>query len=149
MRERRKLGLMAQLNQVERAKRTAAEAALHAARAAEEKARSEEDEARKRTAAAHQQWLDHIARPGFSPEYSRSLSTIVIVRENEAADAALRTQIVADISLKKQSDWQAQEARVRLSDGSVRHLRRKVARRSEEDRLSEMTDRITHKWCAG
>ena len=147
MRERSKLNMMAQLSEVQRAKRTGAEAALHAARSSEKEARREEDEARDRTVAAQQQWLDHIRRSGFSPEYSRSLSVIVMARENEAADAAVRTRIASDMCLKKQSDWQAQEARVRLSEDSVRRLRRKVERRREENRLSEMSDRITYDWC--
>lgn len=147
MRERDKLNMMAQLSEVQRAKRTGAEAALHAARSSEKEARREEEAARERTLAAQQQWLEHIGRSGFSPEYSSSLSIIVIARENEAAEAAVRTRIASDLCLRKQSDWQAQEARVRLSEDSVRRLRRKVERRREEDRLSEISDRITFDWC--
>jgi Tfp pilus assembly protein PilE len=147
MRDRGKLAQMTRLTAVQRARRAAAEAALHDARSGEQKVRSEEEAAQERSLAAQEQWRDHLDRPGFSPEYSRSLSTVVIAREKEGVEAAARTQRAVEISAERQADWQAREATVRLSESSLRTLRRRVNRRREENRLNEVADRITYAWC--
>jgi hypothetical protein len=146
MHERRQLPLMVRLTSVQRARRAAAESALAAASSAEKRAQRAEEAAREQSRVAELQWLDYVAEPGFSPEYSRSLSARLIDRDTAAAGAALRTRQQSVLRAARQQDWQLSEARVRLSEASVRRLRRKIERRAEEDRLAELADRVTYSW---
>jgi hypothetical protein len=118
MRERAKLALMARLVVVERAKRAGAEAALAEARTDEQRARDREEGARELVAEAQHQWFDYIGKAGFSPEYTGALSSRLVERENGAAAAAGETRKAAEFHSRRQSDWQALEARVRLSEAS-------------------------------
>ncbi|HYD38756.1 MAG TPA: hypothetical protein VEA60_14150 [Allosphingosinicella sp.] len=146
MRDRAKLPLMVRLASVQRIKTVAAEAALMAARAAEAAARSAEEEAAARTEAARNDWDEHLSADSFSPEFSRALAARLIERETVASDASLRRERSAEIAGRRQEEWQLSEARARSGDSSLRRLRRRVARRAEEDRLAEIADRITFDW---
>jgi hypothetical protein len=146
MRDRQKLPLMVRLASVQRIKSAAAEAALMAARAAETAARSAEEEAAARTEAARLEWGEHLSAGAFSPEFSRALAARVVERESAASQAALRHQRSADIAGRRQEEWQVSEARARSGEDSLRRLRRRVRRRSEEDRLAEIADRTTFDW---
>lgn len=146
MRERGTVRVMGQLAAVQRARKVAAEAALHAARSAEDEARQEEGQALDRATAAQQDWSDHIARSGFSPEYSRSLSGIVIDCEQQASKASVQVQLAAKLSDTRRSDWQTQEAKVRLSEASYKRVKRRFERQCEEDRLNAVADRVTFLW---
>lgn len=146
MRDRSKLPLMARLASVQRVKKAAAEAALMSARAAETQARTAEEEAQARTDAAHAEWSDHVSGAAFSPEFSRALAAQVIDREKAASNASLRRQRTAEVVVRRQDDWQMSDARSRSGEASLRRLRRRVSRRTEEDRLAEMADRVTFDW---
>jgi hypothetical protein len=146
MRDRVKLPLMARLASVQRVKTAAAEAALMAARSAENAARTAEEEALARTEAAQAEWGEHLAGGTFSPEFSRALATLVIERETAASGASLRRERSAELAERRQDEWQTSEARSRSGEISLRRLRRRVRRRTEEDRLAEMADRITFDW---
>ena len=146
MRERARLPLMVRLAAVQRAQRASAEAQLTVARAAEAAARIAEDEARESSRAAERQWLDHVRAPGFSPEYGRALSGRLIGREEEAQAAASHVREAGEVRAGRQQEWQRQEARVQLSEASVRRLKRKLERRIEEKRMAELADRVTYAW---
>ncbi|HEX8263072.1 MAG TPA: hypothetical protein VF547_09385 [Allosphingosinicella sp.] len=146
MRDRVKLPLMVRLASVQRVKKAAAEAALMSARSAEAAARTAEEEAQARTQAAQAEWGDHISGSAFSPEFSRALAARVIEGEKAASSASLRRERAAEITVRRKDDWQASEARSRSGDESLRQLRRRVRRRLEEDRLAEMSDRVTFDW---
>ncbi|HEY0148106.1 MAG TPA: hypothetical protein VGB70_03805 [Allosphingosinicella sp.] len=146
MRDRARLPLMKSLAAVQRAQRASAEAQLFAAQAAEAAARSAEDEARATAAEAERHWLDHLAAPGFSPEYGRALSERLIGRHDEANIAAEHLRTATGLRSRREADWQKGEARVRLSEASVRRLKRRIDRRAEENRMSELADRVTYSW---
>jgi hypothetical protein len=146
MRDRGKLPLMVRLTAVQRAQRASAEAQLNVARAAEAAARIAEEEALQGSRAAERQWLDHVGAPGFSPEYGRALSTRLIGRQEEVETASLHLRNANDVCAARQGEWQKQEARVRLSEASVRRLKRKVERRTDEKGMAELADRVTYAW---
>ena len=138
--------MLKRLALVQEAKRAAAEAALLTARAAEEEARAVEEQARQLTLSAHRHWLDHLGKPGFSPEFSRGLSAKLMACDAEEARAAGRTQRATDAHERRQQDWRTHEARVRQGENSLNQLKRRVRRRSEERRLTELADRTTFRW---
>lgn len=146
MRDRVKLPLMVKLASVQKVKKAAAEAALMSARAAETKARAAEEEAIAQTEAAHLEWGEHLAGAAFSPEFSRALAALVVDRESAASNASLRRGRTAEIAGRRQEEWQTSEARSRSGEISLHRLRRRVGRRTEEDRLAEIADRITFDW---
>lgn len=146
MRDRAKLPLMVRLASVQQVKKAAAEAALMAARAAETAARNAEEEARRRTEAARRDWDDHLAGAGFSPEFSRALAARVVERERAASSASTRREKATDVTVRRQEDWQASDARSRSGEASLRRLRRRVRQRAEEDRLAEVAERVTFDW---
>jgi hypothetical protein len=146
MRERGKLPVMVRLAAVQRAQRASAEAQLAVARSAEAAARIAEDEALEGSRAAERQWLDHVRAPGFSPEYGLALSGRLIGREEDAQKAASQARQAGELCASRQGEWQRQEARVRLSEASLRRLKRQVERRTEENRMAELADRVTYAW---
>ena len=146
MRDKVKLPLMVKLASVQRVKTAAAEAALMAAQSAEKAARTAEEEAIARTEAARADWGEHLSGAAFSPEFSRALAARVIEREGAASGATLRRERSAELADRRKEEWQTSEARSRSGEISLRRLRRRVRRRSEEDRLAETADRITFDW---
>lgn len=146
MRDKVRLPLMVKLASVQMVKTAAAEAALMSARAAENAARSAEEEAIARTDAAQADWGEHLSGGTFSPEFSRALAARVIERETAASGASLRRERSAELTTRRQEEWQTSEARSRSGEISLRRLRRRVRRRAEEDRLAETADRITFDW---
>jgi hypothetical protein len=146
MRPRGKLEMIAGLIAVQRARVSAAEAALSAAQAAEAAAREAEDKALKGSEAAHSDWLHCLSKPGFAPEQSRGLSLLLIERAKESEEAAFRARITADVHERRRSDWQKLEAQARSSKESLRKLRRRESRRTEEKRLNGLAERITYEW---
>ena len=146
MRERRDLGMMRRLAAVQRARRVGAEAAMAAAAQAEREAAEAEREAEARSLSARLDWSEHLARPGFSPEFSRALSSVLIVREGEAGEAARKARSSEDNHAERRGEWQRLEAQVRLSEQSVKGLRRKVARKEDERKMAALADRVTYFW---
>lgn len=146
MTERGDLTMMARLIEVQRVKRQAAQSALALAQQTEQAARASEEEARGQCSTAHEQWETYIARPGFSPEYSLSLSNRLIASEAEAENARRRARLASELRGQKEHQWQTLEARVRLSEQGHRRMKRKADRRREEERLSELADRTTLAW---
>lgn len=146
MRDRSRLAVMTRLASVQRAKRIGAEAALIESQTAEEEAQTAESDARTEMTDAHRHWLDHIAEPRFSPEFSTMLSHALIVCETKVEGASLRAVEAGDVRAQCQSEWQVLESRVRTGDAALRSFRRKVARRAEENRLAELADRTTYTW---
>lgn len=146
MRDRSRLATMTRLASVQRAKRVGAEAALIEARSAEEEARSAEAGAREAMSEAHREWLDHIAIPRFSPEFSAMLSHALIGCEATVGDAVRQTTEAEGARTQSQAAWQVLEARVRTGEEALRVFRRKVARRAEENRIAELADRTTYAW---
>jgi hypothetical protein len=137
---------MVRLACVQQVKRAAAEAAMLSARLAEAEALAAEQEAQSRTEAAQLEWGAHLSGAAFSPEFSGALASLVIQSETEASDASGRKARAAELTTRRQVDWQLSEARSRSGDESLRRLRRRVRRRAEEDRLAEMADRVTFDW---
>jgi hypothetical protein len=146
MRDKVKLPLMVRLASVQRVKTAAAEAALMAARSAENAARTAEEEAIARTEAARTDWGEHLSGGAFSPEFSRALAARLIERDTAASGASARRERSAELAERRQEEWQVSEARSRSGEISLHRLRRRVRRRTEEDRLAEMADRITFDW---
>lgn len=146
MRDRRNLGMMERLLSVQQVKRASAEAALAAARSEEQEARLAEDNARSASLTAERHWLDHLARSGFSPEYGRALSALLIERETETGQAAAATLRQGEICGEKEQVWQRSEALLRHSEAATRRLRRKVMRKHEEKSLAQLGDRLTFAW---
>lgn len=146
MRERGKLPLMVRLAAVQRAQRQSAQTQLAVARTAEAAARIAEEEALEGSRAAERQWLDHVGVAGFSPEYGRALSARLVGREEEAQTASLHLRNARQTCEARQSEWQTQEARVRHSENSVRRLKRRIDRRTEEKHMAELADRVTYAW---
>jgi hypothetical protein len=146
MRDRVRLPLMIRLASVQRVKKVAAEAALLSARLAEAEARTAEVDARARSEAAQIEWGEHLAGASFSPEFNGALASLVIRSETEVSEASGRSALAAQIADRRQGDWQRSEARSRSGDESLRRLRRRLRRRTEEDRLAEMADRVTFDW---
>lgn len=146
MRDRVKLPLMVKLASVQRVRKAAAEAALMSARAAERQARTAEEEATARTEAARSEWGEHLSGAAFSPEFSRALAARVIEREKTESGASLRHERSAELAGRRQEEWQVSDARARSGEISLNRLRRRVRRRTEEDRLAEIADRITFDW---
>jgi hypothetical protein len=146
MRDRAKLPLMVKLASVQRVRKAAAEAALMWARAAENAARTAEEEALARTEAAQGEWNEHLSGTAFSPEFCRALAVRVVERETAASGASLRRERSADLAGRRQEEWQTSDARSRSGEISLRRLRRRVQRRTEEDRIAEIADRTTFDW---
>lgn len=146
MRDRAKLPLMVRLASVQRVKKAAAEAALMSARHAESNARAVKEDARAQTEAAQLEWGAHLSGATFSPEFSGALASLVIWSETEASNASVLSERAAELAARRQGDWQLAEARSRSGEESLRRLRRGVRRRTEEDRLAEMADRVTFDW---
>lgn len=146
MRDRARLPLMVRLASVQRVRKAAAEAALLSARLAEADALEAEQEAKARTEAAQLEWGAHLSGGAFSPEFSGALASLVIRSETEASDASGRRARAAELTARRQSDWQLSDARDRSGEESLRRLRRRMRRRAEEDRLAEMADRVTFDW---
>lgn len=146
MRARAKLKLTAGLIEIQRVKRVAAKVALATAKAAEQTAREEEAAARDRSSAAFDDWRIYLAKPGFSPELSQSLSLQLIEREHEAGIAVTGTRLAVDQHVRSERDWQRAEAQVRSSEIAFRKLTRKVRRRVEEESLARSADLITYVW---
>lgn len=146
MRDRRDLLLMKRLADVQRSRRAGAEAALSAARAAEAEARACEEEAARSTVSAEQEWLDHLGGRRFSPEFGMALSARLVERENEARAASLAARRSEEDCGRRESEWQTQEARVRIQQGSIAKLSRRLNRRAEEKRLSAAADQATYSW---
>jgi uncharacterized protein YgiB involved in biofilm formation len=137
---------MIRLASVQRVKTAAAEADLLAARHAEAEAAAAEAEAKSRTEAARSEWDEHLSGTLFLPEFSGALAARVVEREQQASDAALRSERASDAAERRLDDWQISVARSRSGEASLRKLRRRVRQRAEEDRLAETADRVTFDW---
>jgi len=146
MRERSDLAMVKRLASIQRARRVGAEAAMAAAAAAERDARRTEEAAVAKSRAAQRQWNEYLAEPGFSPEFSRALSAILVAREDEAVEAGRETGRRAEAHVARTGEWQQLEAEVQLSEASLRRLRRKVARKQEEKAMAVLADRTTWSW---
>ena len=146
MRDNQKLPLMLRLASVQRAKRLAAEAQMNEAASAAQKAAAADAVAMQLRTDAEGEWTDYLGRPSFTPEFARALSAQLIDRAEEASQAAERKQKALNEQSEKQQAWRVLEAGVRQSDGSIRKLRRQVARRTDEKRLAELGDRTTYAW---
>lgn len=147
MRDRAKLSVMTRLATVQRAKRVGVQAALAEARRVEDEAEATEERAHATLADAHRQWVDHMEAPRFFPEFSALLSGVLVRSAGDVDAAARDTAASADTCAHRQSEWQVLEARVRAGEETLRGLRRKVARRVEENRTAERADRTTFAWC--
>ena len=146
MRDRRDLAMMKRLADVQRAQRVGAEAALGEAAEAEREARRAQEAALAKSRAAHRQWAEYLAEPGFSPEFSRALCAQVIEREAAADEAGSETARRREAHEMREQEWQRLEAQVRQSETSVRRLGRRVARKQDETAMSALSDRITWSW---
>ena len=147
MRDRRRLQKLVQLVAVQRARRGCAEDSLRQARDREEQARKAEREALDRSETAHRDWLALISAPAFSPELSQALAHRLVGLDGEAQGAAARSAAAAEVSARRQREWQELEAQVRSGDGSVKRLDRRVRRSDEERRLGERADLTTYSRC--
>lgn len=146
MRERKRMQSVARLTEVQRAARAGAEAALAAARARSESAQADERTALAVAEQAQAQWLDLVSAGGFSPEYSRVLAGRLVEREAEADAASVQARSSEELAARREGDWRLAEAKVRASEDRLRLARRRLARRSEEQRLTEVADRTTRAW---
>lgn len=146
MAERGKTRRMAQLLDVQRARRGGAEAALAAAAAKTAAARTDERSAAARSASAEAEWLEQLSAGGFAPEYCRVLAGRLVDREDEARTAALQLRAAEELQASRDAEWRRLEAQTRGGEISLRRARRREARRLEEHRLAELADRTTRAW---
>jgi hypothetical protein len=129
--------------ELQRARRSGARESLEKARLLEQAARDEEARAQAQVQAAHEQWIDFVSSPGFSPEYSRVLADRLIESDARVAQSAARTHVAADLRAGRQREWQQLEAQVRSGERSLKRLKRDLDRRHEERRLAAVADQVT------
>ena len=146
MRDRDRLRAMRRMNEVQRARRQAAEAALGVAADAERDAAKALTEARRQTATAEQEWGDHLASVTFSPLYARHLAERMIGRASAEAAAEGRSERAGERRARAERDWQVSLAKVRLGEQVQQRLHRKVLRDRDEKRLIALADRTTWDW---
>lgn len=146
MRDRFRLSALTRLIAVQRARRAGAEGAFADALETERAACIEAQAAGEMAETAREEWRVYVSKPGFSPDYQRSLSGRLIGRDSEHRARTAEAAQAADAADRRRQEWQTLEAQVRSGEGSVHRLKRKIARRSEESRLGEVADRITSKW---
>ena len=146
MAERRRLEAARRLGVVQRAQQAGAEADLGIARQEEHDARRREQEAQRRTEAAHGDWLQLLAAPGFAPEYVRGLAGRVVEREAAEAECAACTRQATDAADEREKEWRLRSAQVKGAERFVRRLTRKLARDDEERRLAAAADLTTYRW---
>ncbi len=147
MRERRRLQMMAQLVAVQRARRCAAEDALGQAQERERQAQARRQESADREAAADEEWSSFIAAPGFSPELGRSLAGRVIEAGDKAQAAEATLRAAEQVRTRREGEWQELEAQVRTGERSLKRLKRRTSRATEEQRLAEQADQTTFSRC--
>lgn len=146
MDDTRKLGRLERLLSVQRMKRIGSEAALAQAQEHEREARAAEEAAQAASQSAQAEWQDYVGRPGFSPEYSRALSSRVLKLDVQLQHAQASTMRKSEITTIKQTDWQQSEAQVRQTEASTRRMARKLERKREEARIAEIGERLTFAW---
>jgi hypothetical protein len=145
MRDRRKLAAMRRIAEVERMRRSAAEEALLRARRQEMDARDEADLARQKAEEAHDDWYRHVTGSSFLPEHCRIFGSVAVDLHHGAATAEAAADRAATQSAADELAWRTIDARLRRSEASMRDVRRALARRIDEIRLSALEDRITLK----
>ncbi len=131
MRSRRQLIVMNRLADVQHTRRAAAESALARAHAAEAAARSAEEDAAHSAKEAEREWLEYLGTPNFSPEFGQALSAQLLNREGEVEAAALAFQQSSEDRVRREGEWQLQEARLRLQKASISRLSRELERRAD------------------
>jgi len=146
MRERRRLAMMARLIEVQRSAREGAEIALASTRSRAESSRAEESEALAASERAQEDWIAFVTGDAFSPDRSRLLAHEAVERDSQAQAAVASARAWEQLEARREGEWRRREAEVRASENSLRSARRRAARRQEEKRLGELTDRTTFSW---
>ncbi|MGQ0661104.1 hypothetical protein [Sphingosinicella sp.] len=131
---------------VQRARRSGAEMALVEARKVETRARDAERSAILARDESLQNWLSCVDQVGFSPEYSRALSSLLIARDEQVHEAGVRAEAAAQLASAHEREWRAHEAKVRAGGKAQGQLKRKLTLRGEERRLAALADRVTRTW---
>lgn len=142
--ERQRMAL--KLQDIERARKSAAEARLLSARAEVGEAQEASTTARSAVEDAERGWSDHLSSKSFNLELGLALAAQLLENQHELER---REQCERETEHKLEQErhaWQKLEASVRSGDHVLRRGRREIARRAENARDHELSEQTTWKW---
>lgn len=134
------------LQEIERARRQAAEARLRDARIAADDATQAKDQAEDRLAHADASWGRHLGLPGFDLALGQALGTQLLLsqRELETRQAdEKRDHTRLETAVER---WRRVETAVRVGDQHLKRGRRELLKRAEASREQGLAEHTTWKW---
>lgn len=141
-----RLEMLVKLQQMERARRSEAEARLASAAADHCDARVARDEANAALAQAERGWVDHHQMSRFDLDLARMLGAQLLERERELGSREAMVGEAKEQEEKERSVWRMLETRVRSGDEALTRGRRLLTRRAEGRADQEISDRTTWRW---
>jgi hypothetical protein len=138
--------MVLKLQEIERARKRAAEARLLDARTALDDAERAKGDAETELAGAERSWRGYLQSPGFNVELSQALSA-QLLDQQRALEAQQDDERRAKRRLDEQVQvWRRIEASVTSVDRHIGLARRAAIKRTEDAREQELAERTTWKW---
>jgi hypothetical protein len=138
--------MLAKLQQVERARRSAAEERLASARARSDEATFARDDASAALDAARREWTEHHSKGRLDIALAQLVAGNLVVRHRELDGCEQRVSAAQAQEDEERAVWRALEASVRSGDDVLRRGRRRLARQAEASRDQILSDRTTWRW---
>lgn len=138
--------MLMQLQAIERARKSAAEAQLSESRSAVQDAQERSVTAREVVAEAEAMWSEHLGAPNYNVDLQLSLAQLLLAREQQLATTEQRRDDAERNLERHRTSWQQLEAGVKSGDAVLRRGRRFLAKRATEARDNEISDRTTWNW---
>jgi hypothetical protein len=143
---RTKQQMVLKLQEIERARKRAAEARLLEARAAVDQAELATSEAERELHIAELSWTGHLKSARFNVELGQALGA-QLLQQQRVLDRHQDRERTEKHKLDDQMEaWRKIEASVRSADKNLGWARRALVKRAEASRDQELAERTTWKW---
>jgi hypothetical protein len=143
---RAKQQMLLKLQEIERARKRAAEARLLDARAAADEAEMARSKAEGEVHKAELSWSGHLKSARLNVELGQVLGA-QLLQQQRVLDAHQDRERSEKRKLDEQTEvWRVIEASVRSADKNLGWARRALAKRAEAAREQELSERTTWKW---
>jgi len=138
--------MAAQLQAIERGRKSAAEMRLVEARQLEETACTSREKADDALGAAEAHWTEHLRSGPVDLLLQQALAYSVLRREHELQQARREEQGAEALVGRRLTEWRYAEAGVRSGEAILKRGARTLSRRSDDSREHQISERSGWKW---
>ena len=143
---RAKQRMATKLQDIERARKRAAEARLGDARASAAEADAAKTKAEAAVAQADRSWSDHLSSKSFGLELGQAFGAQLLQEQSRLVLSEDRKANADRTLTAEQQAWQKIDTAVRTGDDVLRRGRRQLAKSAERARDQALSDSTTWKW---